>query len=265
MFSDCFNEPVPQSQKQAGVVKESKIETVVRSANPRQNSSLTSCTKVTNHLQMQYLQQTFNVRTLNGQHKRLSLLNTSCQSAMPPSRFSSVNSGFLQNCTETEGSDKISLHSDKYTSETISSSTENPLTTSPTMLKDSGKNVGHSLGTFSPSDRKTSQSQLEYDLEGNDTIPVVLDIRNLREVYQKKTRKTGVGFEHRLVNSKVNMTVTAQAQIRCIKCYVRRCREAAKRTHDTIGRLIIAVERPGGGYFRVKRVGMTVGNPRKLP
>ena len=27
----------------------------------------------------------------------------------------------------------------------------------------------------------------------------------------------------------------------------------------------ISVSIPGGGYFGVKRVGMTVGNPRKLP
>lgn len=104
-----------------------------------------------------------------------------------------------------------------------------------------GKNSEIVFETFSPRGRVVSQatfsgSDLVCDTEGDDPIPVVLDIKNLKGIYQKKTRKTSTGFEHRLVNSKVNMTVTAQAQIRCVKCYVRRCLEAAKRTHDTIGK-----------------------------
>lgn len=103
------------------------------------------------------------------------------------------------------------------------------------------RNSGIAFEAFSPPRERTlsqltSGSELECDLEEDDAIPVVLDIKNLKGVYQKKTRKAATGFEHRLVNSKVNMTLTAQAQIRCVKCHVRRCREAAKRTHDTIGK-----------------------------
>lgn len=65
---------------------------------------------------------------------------------------------------------------------------------------------------------------------------VVVQITDLKEIYDKNQKKTLTGSEQRIVDSKVNMIVSASTQIKNIKIYVQRCPEAASKTNDTIGK-----------------------------
>ena len=58
----------------------------------------------------------------------------------------------------------------------------------------------------------------------------------LRDVYDKKTKKTNEGLEYRLENSEVTVVVRASDEITSVRAYTQRCAEAAIRTHDTIGK-----------------------------
>ena len=64
-------------------------------------------------------------------------------------------------------------------------------------------------------------------------------IMDLKEVYDKRTKKTKNGLEYRLEDSEVTIVLRASEQIRHIRVYVQRCAEAAIKTHDTIGELFI--------------------------
>ena len=63
-----------------------------------------------------------------------------------------------------------------------------------------------------------------------------IQIIDLKDVYEKKTKRTNNGLEDRLEDSEVTVVVRASDEITSVRAYTRRCAEAAIRTHDTIGR-----------------------------
>jgi len=67
-------------------------------------------------------------------------------------------------------------------------------------------------------------------------VEVEVQIMGLRDVYDKKTRKTNEGLEYRLENSEVTVVIQASDEISNVQAFTQRCAEAAIRTHDTIGR-----------------------------
>ncbi|XP_078376322.1 uncharacterized protein LOC144659700 [Oculina patagonica] len=80
--------------------------------------------------------------------------------------------------------------------------------------------------SFMPS-RETSNKAPEVEVE--------IQIIDLKDVYDKKTKKTNNGLEYRLENSEVTVAVRASDEITSVRAYTQRCAEAAIRTHDTIG------------------------------
>lgn len=70
-------------------------------------------------------------------------------------------------------------------------------------------------------------------------VEVEVQIMGVKDVYDKKTKKTKEGFEYRLDDSEVTVVVQASDEISSIRAYTQRCAEAAIRTHDTIGMLCI--------------------------
>lgn len=68
-------------------------------------------------------------------------------------------------------------------------------------------------------------------------VDVEILIMGLKDVYDKKTKKTNEGLEYRLENSEVTVVIRASDEIANVRAYTQRCAEAAIRTHDTIGRL----------------------------
>ncbi|KAL9987265.1 hypothetical protein ACROYT_G001543 [Oculina patagonica] len=66
-------------------------------------------------------------------------------------------------------------------------------------------------------------------------VEVEVQIVGLKDVYDKKTKKTNNGLEYRLENSEVTVAVRASDEITSVRAYTQRCAEAAIRTHDTIG------------------------------
>jgi len=73
-------------------------------------------------------------------------------------------------------------------------------------------------------------------------VEVEVQIIGLKEVYDKKTRKTNEGLEYRLENSEVTVVIQASDEITSIKAFTQRCAEAAIRTHDTIGPVELEVK-----------------------
>ena len=68
-------------------------------------------------------------------------------------------------------------------------------------------------------------------------LDVEILIMGLKDVYDKKTKKTNEGLEYRLENSEVTVVIRASDEVTSVRAYTQRCAEAAIRTHDTIGRL----------------------------
>ncbi|KAL9987267.1 hypothetical protein ACROYT_G001546 [Oculina patagonica] len=85
--------------------------------------------------------------------------------------------------------------------------------------------LGNETTSFMPS-RETSNRAPEVEVE--------IQIIDLKDVYDKKTKKTNNGLEYRLENSEVTVVVRASDEITSVRAYTQRCAEAAIRTHDTI-------------------------------
>ncbi len=71
-------------------------------------------------------------------------------------------------------------------------------------------------------------------------VEVEIQIIDLKDVYDKKTKKTNNGLEYRLENSEVTVVVRASDEITSVRAYTQRCAEAAIRTHDTIGKRLLS-------------------------
>ena len=77
------------------------------------------------------------------------------------------------------------------------------------------------------------------DHESSNKVPEVeieVEIMDLKDVYNKKTKKTLEGLQYPLEDSKVTIMVQASDEITRVRAYTQRCIEAAIKTHDTIGR-----------------------------
>jgi len=69
-------------------------------------------------------------------------------------------------------------------------------------------------------------------------VVMEVHIMDLKDVYNKKVKKTFGGLEYPLEDSKVTVVVQASEEISSVRAYTQRCPEAAIRTHDTLGRLL---------------------------
>ena len=87
---------------------------------------------------------------------------------------------------------------------------------------------------FSAQPDQCSISATSEDVPG---VDVEVQIWNLRDVYDKRTKKTPNGFEYRLEHTNVTIDARASIQLQSLQVYVQRCPEAAIKTHDTIGKL----------------------------
>ena len=68
-------------------------------------------------------------------------------------------------------------------------------------------------------------------------VEVEIELIDLKDVYNKKTKKTDKGLKYCLEDSEVTVVAQASDEITSIHAYTRRCVEAAIRTHDTVGRI----------------------------
>ena len=67
-------------------------------------------------------------------------------------------------------------------------------------------------------------------------VNVEVQIVDLKDVYDKKTKKVAAGLEYRLQNPEVTVVVRASVEITNVCVHVQRCARAAIRTHDTSGK-----------------------------
>lgn len=66
---------------------------------------------------------------------------------------------------------------------------------------------------------------------------VGVQIMNLMDTYDKRTKKLSGKYEYRLGSSEVTIVARASDEIKRVRVYVQRCPEAAIRTQDTAGKL----------------------------
>ncbi len=78
----------------------------------------------------------------------------------------------------------------------------------------------------------TNPEPLNKDLEVNVEVQII----DLKDVYDKKTKKVAAGLEYRLENPVVTVVVRASVEITNVYVHVQRCARAAIRTHDTSGK-----------------------------
>ena len=83
------------------------------------------------------------------------------------------------------------------------------------------------------------EETLKTSTESSSKIPEVeveVQIIDLKDAYNKTTKRTRQGLEYPLEDSKVTVVMQASEEITCVRAYIQRCPEAAIKTHDTIGR-----------------------------
>jgi len=83
----------------------------------------------------------------------------------------------------------------------------------------------------------TNPEPLNKDLEVNVEVQII----DLKDVYDKKTKKVAAGLEYRLENPVVTVVVRASVEITNVYVHVQRCARAAIRTHDTSGSVELEV------------------------
>ena len=96
------------------------------------------------------------------------------------------------------------------------------------------------LGTSSKTLRQPHQTStaiaMSPETQNKDPdVNVEVQIMDLKDFYDKKTKKGAKGLEYRLENSEVTVVVRASAEITNVYAHVQRCARAAIRTHDTSG------------------------------
>ena len=79
---------------------------------------------------------------------------------------------------------------------------------------------------------KNPEPKQNKDLEVNVEVQIV----DLKDVYDKKTKKVAAGLEYRLENPEVTVVVQASVEITNVYVHVQRCARAAIRSHDTSGK-----------------------------
>ena len=71
---------------------------------------------------------------------------------------------------------------------------------------------------------------------------VEVQIMNLMDTYDKKTKKCSGKYEYGLGSSEVTIVARASDEIKRVRVYVQRCPDAAIRTHDTTGSFLNRVK-----------------------
>ncbi|XP_078361040.1 uncharacterized protein LOC144645359 [Oculina patagonica] len=66
-------------------------------------------------------------------------------------------------------------------------------------------------------------------------VNIEVQIMDLKDFYDKKTKKGAKGLEYRLENSEVTVVARASVEVINVYAHVQRCARAAIRTHDTSG------------------------------
>ena len=80
--------------------------------------------------------------------------------------------------------------------------------------------------------------------EASNTIPaddIEIQIIDLKECYKKTRRRQSVKglVKDHLVDSEVTVMIQASEKISNVRAFTQRCPDAARRTHDTIGRSLL--------------------------
>jgi len=87
-----------------------------------------------------------------------------------------------------------------------------------------------------PSSCGAKMEGLSKDPPPKDLQPEVgVQIMNLMDTYDKRTKKLSGKYEYRLGSSEVTIVARASDEIKRVRVYVQRCPEAAVRTQDTVG------------------------------
>ena len=89
-------------------------------------------------------------------------------------------------------------------------------------------------------------SLITDSFEASNTTPaddIEVQIMDLKECYKKRRgRRTVKGpVEDHLADSKVTVMIQASDEINNVRAFTQRCPDAARRTHDTIGRSLLLV------------------------
>ena len=89
-------------------------------------------------------------------------------------------------------------------------------------------------------------SLITDSFEASNTTPaddIEVQIMDLKECYKKRRgRRTVKGpVEDHLADSKVTVMIQASDEIYNVRAFTQRCPDAARRTHDTIGRSLLLV------------------------
>ncbi|XP_020603130.1 uncharacterized protein LOC110042126 isoform X3 [Orbicella faveolata] len=96
-----------------------------------------------------------------------------------------------------------------------------------------------------PSSCGAKMEGLSKDPPPKDLQPEVgVQIMNLMDTYDKRTKKLSGKYEYRLGSSEVTIVARASDEIKRVRVYVQRCPEAAVRTQDTVGVVTIVKSKP---------------------
>ncbi|KAL9987271.1 hypothetical protein ACROYT_G001551 [Oculina patagonica] len=105
-------------------------------------------------------------------------------------------------------------------------------------MADASLTEWHFPGTSSETLRQPYETNIAINprpQNKNPEVNVEVQIMDLKDFYDKKTKKGAKGLEYRLENSEVTVVVRASVEITKVCAYVQRCARAAIRTHDTSG------------------------------
>ena len=97
----------------------------------------------------------------------------------------------------------------------------------------------HLLGAFGETRRQSRENAIPKNSEPQNKdleVNVEVQIIDLKDAYDKKTKKVAAGLEYRLENPVVTVVVRASVEITNVYVHVQRCARAAMRTHDTSGK-----------------------------
>ena len=93
-----------------------------------------------------------------------------------------------------------------------------------------------------------------FEASNTTSIPaddIEVQIMDLKECYEKRRKRRTVKgpVEDHLADSKVTVMIQASEEISNVRAFTQRCPDAARRTHDTIGRWLLSVI-----FFRYQQV-----------
>lgn len=102
-------------------------------------------------------------------------------------------------------------------------------------------NLSGNMNKIVHAPQKSTAAKATGHVNNNNEDIVEVQILDLRDVYEKKTKKGPKGLEYRLENPKVMVKVHADLEITEVCAFVKRCARAAMRTHDNRGAVKLTV------------------------